>query len=584
MCGLGLGWKRQRGKREKRGRGTNNLFLSFYSSQRISPKNMQTIAYHSRSYFKRLRNPNYDSDDSDALGTLDEVKGEEEESETDEEEEEPKPKPNKKAKTVVAPETKTKKKQTNKSDESKQSQYPGVYWDKKAAKWTGSTCDVLADRSKSKAKRNYAKKVYTKYFDDDFECYQALQALKKQIDEKNNAIWAEQASNDPLTSNVEKAPDDICDAEKGVAYWMPHRSNNQLPTRMVVKEDKSKKKTGFVWMLCCQHTCDSTGLGDCSTMAHSFEKGQPVQYCNAHTEAKAYACNVQGCDFTCKTETHLKEHKRCVHEGELYNPCKSKTGHDGKCPYEVSGASKHDGYCTRCFISHFPNDPRAVNAKAYLHAKELTVREFLKETFPHYRWVFDRTCAVGELVRPDARTAIGKTRILIVEVDEDSHNTYSCANERERERIFKKHAPRGAVVHVVRFNPDAYDDPATGKRIPTCFIYSKEMGKASIPDTRKQNWEFRLSKLQSTIQEIIDNQHEDIQVPELLLDEEKYKYVIPIELFYDNVIAKWPNGNKQKLAALKRNAQIRKATTAAATAASASDSNSNSDDECDYDE
>jgi len=222
-------------------------------------------------------------------------------------------------------------------------------------------------------------------------------------------------------------------------------------------------------------------------------------------------------------------------------------------------------YCVRCFISKFPNDARATNAKAFLHAKELTVREFLKEAFPQYRWVFDRTCAVGELVRPDARTAVGKKRVLIVEIDEHSHNTYSCANERERERIFKKHAPRGAIVHVVRFNPDEYDDPVTGKRIPTCFTYSKELGVASVPASRKANWEFRLSKLQSTIQEIIDYQREDIQVPELVVHEEKYKYVIPIELFYDNVIAKWPNGNTQKLAALKRNAQIRKATTTTAT-------------------
>jgi len=478
----------------------------------------------------------------------------------------PKPTPEKKAK-VVAPEPKQKKKrkkEKNKSDESKQSQYPGVNWKKHAAKWMGITSDVLADRSDSKEKRNTPKQVYTKYFDDEHECYQALQTLKKKIDERNNAIWAEQASNDPLTSHVEKAPDDIRDAEKGVAYWKPSEANNQLPTRMVVVENKSKKKTGLQWMLCCQHACDSTGLGDCSNIAVSFEKGQPVQYCTSHTEAKAYSCNVQGCEYTCKTETKLNQHKRCVHEGELKNPCKSTRGQDGKCPYEVSGQSKHDGYCVRCFISHFPNDIRAVNAKAYLHAKELTVREFLKETFPQYRWVFDRTCAVGELVRPDARTAVGKQRVLIVEIDEDSHNTYICAEERERERIFKKHAPRGAVVHVVRFNPDAYDDPVTGKKIPSCFTYSKEKGVASVPDDRKKDWEFRLSKLQSTIQEIIDNRHEDIQVPKLLLDEEKYKYVIPIELFYDNVIAKWPNGNEQRLEALKRNAQIRKATAAAA--------------------
>jgi len=474
---------------------------------------------------------------------------------------------------AVAPKPKKKKqKYKNKSDESKKSQYKGVKWYKQTAKWIGTTHDVLADRSGSKAKLNNPKKVYTKYLDDEHECYEALQALKKQIDDKNNAIWADQASKDPLTSNVEKAPEDICEGGKGVAYWRPNHNNNQLPTRMVVVEATSNKKTGFQWFLCCQHISNVDGLGDCSTRAQSFVKGQPKQYCRAHTQVKPYACDVQGCEYTCKSEEDLNQHKRGVHEGELQHPCKSTTGQDGKCPNGVSGAPKYDGYCVRCFISKFPNDPRSVNAKAYLHAKELTVREFLKQTFPQYRWVFDRTCAVGELVRPDARTAVGKKRVLIVEIDEDSHNTYVCAEERERERIFKKHAPRGAIVHVVRFNPDAYDDPVTGKRIPSCFTHSKEKGIVSVPDSRKSNWEFRLSKLQSTIQEIIDYQREDIQVPELLLDEEKYKYVIPIELFYDNVIEKWPNGNTQKLAALKRNAQIRKATTTTtATSAEMSD-------------
>jgi hypothetical protein len=187
------------------------------------------------------------------------------------------------------------------------------------------------------------------------------------------------------------------------------------------------------------------------------------------------------------------------------------------------------------------------------------VREFLEAAFPEYRWIFDRTCAVGELVRPDARTALGKMRLLIVEIDEHSHDTYVCANERERERIFKKHAPRNAVVHVVRFNPDAYDDPVTGKRIPSCFKYSKEIGRVSVPPDRKADWEARLGKLRETIQEIIDYCHEDIQVPEMLLDDDRYKYVIPVELFYDNVRAKWPSGNNQRKAAYKRNAKVGRA-------------------------
>ena len=60
------------------------------------------------------------------------------------------------------------------------------------------------------------------------------------------------------------------------------------------------------------------------------------------------------------------------------------------------------------------------------------------------------------------------------------------------------------------------------------------------------------------IQEIIDHQHDDIAIPECLLDDDRYKFVIPIELFYDNVRKKWPDGNNERQAAFKRNAERNK--------------------------
>ena len=67
------------------------------------------------------------------------------------------------------------------------------------------------------------------------------------------------------------------------------------------------------------------------------------------------------------------------------------------------------------------------------------------------------------------------------------------------------------------------------------------------------------------IQEIIDHQHEDIAIPECLLDDDRYKFVIPIELFYDNVREKWPDGNKERQAAYKRNAEVRKQAASGST-------------------
>jgi len=230
----------------------------------------------------------------------------------------------------------------------------------------------------------------------------------------------------------------------------------------------------------------------------------------------------------------------------------------GVCSGNRGGAHKYDWRCVKCFIDVFENDPRAVKAKAHLHAKEQTVRLFLEATFSEYRWVFDRSHAVGVYQRPDAKVAIGKTRLLIVEVDEHSHNTYDCTKEREREAILAKHAPKDAVIHLIRFNPDAYDDPVTGTRVPTCFKYSKELGLTTVHPARQADWDARLATLKGVIDEIVAHKHEDISVPECLLEDDRYGHVIPIELFYDDVRAKWPDGHKQRLAALKRNAQVRK--------------------------
>ena len=117
-------------------------------------------------------------------------------------------------------------------------------------------------------------------------------------------------------------------------------------------------------------------------------------------------------------------------------------------------------------------------------------------------------------MRPDAKAVLGKGRLLIVEVDESSHDTYVCAREREREAILAKHAPRGATIHLIRFNPDAYDCAETGQRVPTCFKYNKEAGTMTVNPARQKDWNARLVTLKATIDEIVAHKHEAIAVPE----------------------------------------------------------------------
>lgn len=201
--------------------------------------------------------------------------------------------------------------------------------------------------------------------------------------------------------------------------------------------------------------------------------------------------------------------------------------------------------CVRCFIATFPADAKAMEAKKWLNAKELTVRGELDEAFPTHRWTFDRSYAIGARVRPDARMAPSKKSVIIVEIDEKSHNVYDCGEERERERIFANHVPKGATVALIRFNPDAYDDVVTCERVPSCFRYSPVERCVSVDPNRQHDWEMRVSVLKDWVQHFIDNPPKlfrplDPDAPEA--SDDRYKYVLPIELFYDDVRAKWPNG------------------------------------------
>lgn len=299
------------------------------------------------------------------------------------------------------------------------------------------------------------------------------------------------------------------------------------------------------------HACPHKGCDMAFTQSGALESHK-----RTHTKEKPFPCKECGMAFAKSGD--LASHVRVVHGGELQHPCKGdKTS--GTCQLGRSGLSQYDWRCVRCFCDNWPNSVRAINAKKFLHAKELTVRAFLEVAFPEYRWVFDRCHAVGVLVRPDAKAVLGKNRLLIVEVDEYSHDTYDCAKEREREAIIAKHAPSGCTIHLIRFNPDEYDDPETGKRVPSCFKRSDEINTVIVNPARQKDWAARLATLKATIEEIVAHKHEDIAVPECLPDYDRYKFVIPIELFYDNVREKWPNGNAQKQAVLKRNAQTRAA-------------------------
>lgn len=189
--------------------------------------------------------------------------------------------------------------------------------------------------------------------------------------------------------------------------------------------------------------------------------------------------------------------------------------------------NRFDGLCVSCFSSGFPDDPRSIDAKRHIHAKEQAVRGFLDTRFPQLRWVMDRAVD-GTRRRPDHRPLIHllgvTTHDLIIETDEDSHWMYLCADERKKEdEVHYWLSEHKKPLVWVRFNPDAYEDPVTGAKVPSCFSYSKAKARVRVAPSREAQWKARLEKLAQVIEEY-------------LVDRDGLAAFVPIELFYDVVV------------------------------------------------
>jgi hypothetical protein len=104
------------------------------------------------------------------------------------------------------------------------------------------------------------------------------------------------------------------------------------------------------------------------------------------------------------------------------------------------------GYCTPCFQAKFPDK---VLPRKYM-LKEHHLRDFLKETYPGTKMVFNKTVGACSKRRPDVR--IEKlTHTIIIECDEHAHKNVQCEEKRLME-IFQDLGNRPLVV--IRFNPD----------------------------------------------------------------------------------------------------------------------------------
>ena len=218
-----------------------------------------------------------------------------------------------------------------------------------------------------------------------------------------------------------------------------------------------------------------------------------------HRRCKEYDCyliptfNVKGE----KKGIYCDNHKKSGMINVLDPRCKSDL-----CD-TLAKNKKYEGYCMPCFINNPENSDKP--AMRNYKTKELEVVNHIKKHFRDYLWIFDRRIQGGVFNRrPDIFLDLGK-HIIIIEIDEDMHSSYTCACETNRinEIIFNvDYKP----ITLIRFNPDKYKD-CNGIIIKSCWKLTKQ-GVMTI--SKKKEWSERINKLIETVKHFIEFKSDEV--------------------------------------------------------------------------
>ncbi len=139
--------------------------------------------------------------------------------------------------------------------------------------------------------------------------------------------------------------------------------------------------------------------------------------------------------------------------------------------------------------------------------------DHLKEKFPGVGWVRDKRVKDGcSLRRPDLFLDMG-SHVVIVEVDENKHDTYDCTCENHRLMALSRDVSHRHLM-MIRFNPDGYVCPVKGK-IPSPWSYNK-LGVCTIKKKWQHAWKARLEVLSEKVEYWMKNKPDKmIEVVEL---------------------------------------------------------------------
>lgn len=183
------------------------------------------------------------------------------------------------------------------------------------------------------------------------------------------------------------------------------------------------------------------------------------------------------------------------------------------CCLVRANTNLYKGYCMRCYMYTFPDNTIVKNYKT----KERHVTDFIKEKFNALNITYDKTITGGKsLRRPDIFIDISN-HVIVIEIDENQHDTYDCSCENKRlMELFIDAGSRNMTF--IRFNPDDYIN-INNKQVSSCWTLN-DKGLCIIKDTVE--WTSRLNILQETVDFIITHGNE--------------KEINIIHLFYDGWI------------------------------------------------
>jgi len=251
------------------------------------------------------------------------------------------------------------------------------------------------------------------------------------------------------------------------------------------------KKEGMIDVK--NRTCIEDG---CNKQANYNNEGEKrAIYCATHKkegmiDVRSNKCIEDGCNK--RANYNNEGEKRAIycatHKKEGMIDVNGKKCKTYLCYTIVLG--RYKGYCLNCYIHVFPDEPVPRNYKT----KESAVVDYIKSTFPDLSWITDKTISGGcSKRRPDMFLDLGY-QVVIIEVDENQHNGYSCENK----RIMQLSQDVGhRPILFIRFNPDRYIRNGS-ETVTSCWKINKN-GICVINKSKQKEWSSRLNKLVENI-------------------------------------------------------------------------------------